>query len=251
MKKLLANRIVFFAFIICLLPSCISMQGMEMTPEEGTFKKVLGNVTTQWVRYNFLNIPPTDKRIETKAETRLRIAARLKGYNQNFEIKNISVQGHFNGLTLIQIIPMFALMGNFQTVVASGDVVVSLADAVKNTSAQIIELLPENSTLAVLNIYSDNAATSEYIISNLEYNLVNSGKFRMVDRRRLDQISSVQNFQLSGELNSASAVSIGNTLGANIVIIGELTGTGLLTQLTLRALDVKTTEILSVARSNL
>jgi hypothetical protein len=60
-----------------------------------------------------------------------------------------------------------------------------------------------------------------------------------------------QRFQLSGEVSDQSAVSIGNLLGANIVITGNISGTGSTQRLTLKALDVRTGQIVSMAREQL
>jgi hypothetical protein len=69
-----------------------------------------------------------------------------------------------------------------------------------------------------------------------------------VDRRRLDQIRQEQSFQLSGDVDDRSAISIGNLLEANIVITGNVSGTGTNQWLSLKALDVKTAQILAMAR---
>jgi curli biogenesis system outer membrane secretion channel CsgG len=80
----------------------------------------------------------------------------------------------------------------------------------------------------------------------LEFQLVSSGLFKVVDRKTLDAIRLEQNFQMSGDVDDNSAVSIGKMLGANIVI----TGTGSTQRLTLKALDVKTAEIVTMARES-
>ena len=77
--------------------------------------------------------------------------------------------------------------------------------------------------------------------------MVSARKFRIVDRRRLEQIRLEQNFQMSGEVDDTSAISIGNMLGANIVITGDV-NTGAAGRLVLRALDVKTAQIVTMAR---
>ncbi|MDR1618408.1 MAG: CsgG/HfaB family protein, partial [Treponema sp.] len=56
-----------------------------------------------------------------------------------------------------------------------------------------------------------------------------------------------QQFQISGEVDDNSAVSIGNMLGANIVITGTIGGTESTRRLRMKALDVKTAEILAMA----
>jgi hypothetical protein len=201
------------------------------------------------------------KNMENKAYSELKAEAQRQGYKGNIDIKNISVAGSFNPLTLLPGFPHVGILGNFQTVIATGDIVEYLeqggsssvtqrkiTNAVTNASFILMEKLPRNSTIAVLNVFSADRNTTEYIIGELEYNLVNSGKFKIVDRRRLDQIRNEQNFQMSGEVSDNSAVSIGNMLGANIVITGELTGTGSNQRLVFKALDVKTAQIITMAR---
>jgi hypothetical protein len=81
----------------------------------------------------------------------------------------------------------------------------------------------------------------------LEYNLVKAG-FRLVDRQQIERIRSEQSFQTSGEVDDNSAVSIGKMAGANAVItigVNYTDGSG---RLTLKALDVQTAEIITMAR---
>jgi len=257
----------FFGFsvlFVLVLSSCISLDARQITPEERTEMQVLGTVTAKWIQVNVLHIPPSAKALESKAISELKATAQKQGYKGNIDIKNISVAGTFNGLTLLPVFPHLGLFGNFQTVVASGDVVEyvansgsnsslqrKLTDAIANASATMSEKITRNSTIAILSVYFSDRNTSEYVIGELEYNFVNTGKFRIVDRRRLDQIRTEQNFQLSGEVSDASAVSIGNMLGANIVITGEITGTGSNQRLILKALDVKTAQIITMAREQL
>jgi hypothetical protein len=186
-----------------------------------------------------------------------------KKYHGNIDVVNITADGNFHPLTLLPLPCGLGIWGNFQTVNASGDVILysgtfssgipqkKTAEAVRNLSLEVSEKLPNNSTIAVLSIYSSDSNASEYIIGELEYHLVNSGKFRIVDRRRLDQIRNEQNFQLSGDVDDNSAVSIGNMLGANIVITGEITGSGSNQRLVIKALDVRTAQIISMAREQL
>lgn len=148
--------------------------------------------------------------------------------------------------------------GNTQKITATGDVVltsggirgqVSLMETViESASETLIENIRPNSTIAILSVYSHDRETSEYIIDELEYKLVASQKFWIVDRRRLEQIRREQNFQLSGEVDDNSAISIGNLLGASIVITGDISGSGISRRLVLKALDVKTAQIVTMAR---
>ncbi|MDR0644434.1 MAG: CsgG/HfaB family protein, partial [Treponema sp.] len=66
-------------------------------------------------------------------------------------------------------------------------------------------------------------------------------------RKSLDRIFEERKFQMSGEVDDDSAISIGKFLGANIVVTGSVSGTGSLRRLRIKALDVLTGEIVSMA----
>jgi hypothetical protein len=120
--------------------------------------------------------------------------------------------------------------------------------AVIRASDSLIADLPLGSTVAVLSISSDDKDAATFVMDELEYKLVDSRRYKMVDRKTLDAIRSERDFQISGEVSDESAVSIGNMLGANIVITGTVSGRGSTRRLTLKALDVKTAEIITMAR---
>ncbi|MDR1249560.1 MAG: CsgG/HfaB family protein [Treponema sp.] len=115
-------------------------------------------------------------------------------------------------------------------------------------SDNTIETLPARARVAVLSIGSNNRTLSENAVNELEFNLVDARKFTIVDRARLDQIRREQNFQMSGDVSDDSAVSIGNMLGADIVIVGTINTTDSGGRITIRALDVQTAQIITMAR---
>jgi TolB-like protein len=123
-----------------------------------------------------------------------------------------------------------------------------IEDAVNRAGDELIGGLPGNATVAVLSVSSYNYDIATFVIDELEYRLVAARQFKVVDRKTLDTIRSEQNFQMSGEVDDDSAVSIGKLLGANIVITGAITGSGATQRLTLKALDVKTAQIVTMAR---
>jgi TolB-like protein len=85
-------------------------------------------------------------------------------------------------------------------------------------------------------------------VDEIEFQLVDSRQLEMIDRKTLDSIRDEQNFQMSGDVSDSSAVSIGNMLGASVVIAGSVTGSGSRQRLTVKALDVKTAKIVTMAR---
>jgi TolB-like protein len=123
-----------------------------------------------------------------------------------------------------------------------------LEDAVNKICESLIFDLPKNNTIAVLSVSSRERNIATYVIEEIEYQLVNSREFRIVDRNTLDKIRTEQNFQLSGDVDDNSAVSIGRMLGASIVITGTISGSGTSQRLTIKALDVQTAQIITMAR---
>jgi hypothetical protein len=122
--------------------------------------------------------------------------------------------------------------------------------AASRAGEKFVHTLPENVVIAVLGIAGDTE-TAVFIMGELEYHLVDANKFKIVDRKSLEVIRSEQNFQASGNVGDESAVSIGNMLGAGIVITGDISGSGNSRRLNLKALDVQTGEIVVTAREPL
>jgi len=123
----------------------------------------------------------------------------------------------------------------------------TIENAVYRAAWVIIETLPTNSTVAVLSISCDDAATAEFVIEELAFLIVDTRKFKVVDRRSLDAVKAEANFQYSGDVDDHSAVSIGKMLGASVVVTGSVSGTGATRRLRAKALDVQTAEILAMA----
>jgi hypothetical protein len=122
--------------------------------------------------------------------------------------------------------------------------------AVARASVVFVGELPKNSTIAVISISSSDVNLATFAIDELEYQLVTAKQFNIVDRKTLDTIRTEQKFQLSGEVSDQSAITIGNLLGASIVITGNVSGMGNTQRLTLKALDVKTAQIITMARES-
>jgi TolB-like protein len=119
--------------------------------------------------------------------------------------------------------------------------------ALERAADELMAGIEDGSTIAVLSISSRNRETSEFLLEELAYILVDTGSFKVVDRRSLDTIRKEQDFQLTGDVDDSSAVSIGKMLGANIVITGSVSGSESTRRLRLKALDVKTAEIIAMA----
>jgi hypothetical protein len=123
--------------------------------------------------------------------------------------------------------------------------------AVGRAFDKLKESLPDGSTIAVLGVSSANSEIGTVAVEELEFRLVQAKRFKMVDRRAIDRLKAEQAFQVSGDVSDDSAVSLGDMLGANIVITGDVSTSGSSRRLTLKALDVKTAQILGMAREQL
>jgi hypothetical protein len=162
------------------------------------------------------------------------------------------------------------LSGNFQRITVTGEIIAkgeyrALSQSARNSSDTrmttiqrathkasdvITPEIPKGSKIAVLNIESADKNISEQVMDELEYIFVSSKNFTMVDRRTLASIMAEQNFQSSGNVDEKDAVSIGKMAGASIVITGAVSGTGSSRRLMLRVLDVKTGQIITMARES-
>jgi hypothetical protein len=270
--------------LVAFIGSCVSLQDREMTAQERAGANIVGKVEVEFTSFQFFHMPNKNS-IKNKAYLELKKEAQKK-YEGNIEIANIVISGGGSGWEAVYGIGSFLLpigiftiifeeagpfigapigiglnlIGNFQKITATGDVVElgssragafqanQIDDALEKAAETLIDGMPPNSTIAILSVYSENREMAEYVIDELEYRLVDSRKFQIVDRRRLEQIRREQNFQMSGDVDDNSAIAIGNMLGAGIVITGDISGSGSSRRLVLKALDVKTAQIVTMAR---
>ena len=103
-----------------------------------------------------------------------------------------------------------------------------------------------------MDFYSVDKNESEIILNKLLSLLVNSNKFEVVDRSSsLEIIKREQKFHYSGEVDEASARSIGKFVGAELVVIGNIKILGAIKQLNIKALNVETGRIVSMISENI
>jgi hypothetical protein len=204
--------------------------------------KIIGQIQCNFYSMTYLGAGRISKSNQEQAYIELLKEAN-KLYQENIDIRNVTVS--YVGINIEH--------GNEFT--ASGTVIINnsggnigINGALNQAIEKIIKQLPEGSTIAVLNISSQNNENVALLMDELEFKLVDSRHFKVVDRKTLDQIRNEQNFQMSGEVDDNSAVSIGKLLGANIVITGSINDVGSIKTITLKALNVMTAEIVSMAR---
>lgn len=154
------------------------------------------------------------------------------------------------------------LSGNTQKITATGDVVLlsgirssarvvtGIEGALKKAAEEVSENFTTRSRIAIVYITAQDRSSTEFITGELEHLLLKRGH-TIIDRSELDKIRREQNFQMGGEIDDETAVSIGKFVGANIIVTGRVDGEGDLRRLRLRALDTTSAQVVGTASERL
>jgi TolB-like protein len=119
----------------------------------------------------------------------------------------------------------------------------SFNDTLREVLSYLTGRIPANSTVVVLNFQSDYPNLSEYIIDDITSSLVNTDLFTVVDRRNLELLQQELTFQLSGEVSDETALSIGQRVGAQMVVSGAIAYLGEFYRLRVQAIEVESARI--------
>ena len=248
--------------VIGFMTSCISVNSRAMSQQQRGNASVVGRVEVKYTSYQPFCYINQEKQ-EQMAYAKLMEQARKK-YQGDIDVVNVTASGGFNVLTLIPFFNVYAwVFGNFQTVTATGDVIEyvtsggsktavqkNVEGALERAAQQTVKSIPAKSKIAIVYITAQDRSTTEYIAGELEYIWVNAG-YTIIDRSQLDKIRREQNFQMSGEVDDNTAVSIGKILGADIIVTGRVDGEDNLRRLRLRALNTQTAQVVGVASERL
>ena len=82
--------------------------------------------------------------------------------------------------------------------------------------------IPENATIAILEIASINNTPTADIRNDLSFNFHNTRKYAIVDRVNLDTIIREQRLQWSGEIDTRTATELGRFVGAGVILTGNM-----------------------------
>jgi hypothetical protein len=254
-----------------------------LSPDEMANVEVIGTVKTKFFSFQFLHYYNNETMaIRVYAEL-MRTAQKkfdVSVIDNKIDVVNIKAVGKFSPVEIPLIYP-FMMVGNAQTIHATGDVIVpkdrgtivyiqpnktktpkttnappikntpkGFEEAIKIVISSIINELPNGSKIAVVNIESDDRKTASLVINEVEFHLVSAKSFTIVDRTTLDLIQKEQQFQMSGDVDDKDVVKIGALSGANVIITGSVIKSGNSNKLSLKALDVKTGQIITIAQKS-
>jgi hypothetical protein len=111
---------------------------------------------------------------------------------------------------------------------------------------QTLKNVTQCSKIAIVYITAQDHSTTDYIAGKLEFIWVNE-RFTQINSSQLGRLHREQGFQMSGEIDDETAVSIGKFAGADIIVTGKIDGEGSLRRLRLRALDTQTAQVAGAA----
>jgi hypothetical protein len=131
----------------------------------------------------------------------------------------------------------------FPLTVAFAQKAVTIDAAIDSAVAYLEERIPAGAKVVVLNVEADSQDLSSYVIDSLFAGLVNSGKFTVVDRANLVAVQNELSFQASGAVSDETAQRIGNMIGAESIISGNITGVGKDYRFRIRAIEVETATV--------
>lgn len=103
--------------------------------------------------------------------------------------------------------------------------------------------------IAVMDLEPEGISLSEsrIISARLRTDLINTNKFIVLEREKMDEILNEQSFQLSGCTSTDCVVEAGKLLGVNQIVAGNIGKLGNLFTISIRLIDVKTGQILKTA----
>lgn len=120
---------------------------------------------------------------------------------------------------------------------------IPLDEAIKTGAGEIEAKLKRGDKVIVLNFRSESQRFSDYVLDEMMTELVRNGKVIVVDRANLELIRQEMNFQMSGDVSDSSAQAIGQMLGAQSIISGNIEDLGTYYRIRFRTIEVESAAI--------
>jgi len=115
----------------------------------------------------------------------------------------------------------------------------ALLDAVEHSAKMLAEELSTGTRVAIIAFETESEALSDFIMEELTGALIDLN-IEVADRRNLEFVFSELNFQMTGYVSDETAKSVGQFLGAELVITGQLRDIGSVRRFTVNAVNVET-----------
>lgn len=125
---------------------------------------------------------------------------------------------------------------------------VALDGAIAASVGKVEAKLDSGTKIVVLSFKSPTTKMNDYVIEELVYRFVDSGKLAVIERENIHLLRDEMKFQLSGEVSDESAQSIGHFLGAQVVVTGSLDESY---RFRIKAINVESARLLAVSSFDL
>jgi len=104
-------------------------------------------------------------------------------------------------------------------------------------SDEIQKVLPKDARVWIYNNAANNSITAA-VADNITSDFIKK-KIAVVDRQNIKLIEDEHKIQMSGYVSDNDFISVGNTAGANTIVVIDITGTGAARRLQVRVLNVE------------
>jgi hypothetical protein len=115
--------------------------------------------------------------------------------------------------------------------------------AVKNAIDRLNSKLPSGANIMIMKTNSTERNMLNYVVDQMTKNVVQEGKLKVVDRSNQALINAEQQYQLTGNVDDNSMVSIGHQLGVQYIVLCWISGEKSLRRLNQKVLNVETAQI--------
>jgi len=118
-----------------------------------------------------------------------------------------------------------------------------LTEKAVKSSIDTLNKLPSGSVIMIMKTNSTEINMLNDVVDQITKNIVQDGKLKVVDRSSQALINAEQKFQLSGNVDDNSAISIGKQLGAKYAVLCWISGASSTRKLNIRILSIETSQI--------
>jgi len=115
-----------------------------------------------------------------------------------------------------------------------------LESAIYNATQEIQIKTNVNETIAVINTTSSTENLNMQIVTWFENYLLNTDKYKIVSRQRVDAILKELNFGLTGYISDDSAKSLGKLLGATNILVFDIKNINNKSYLNIQVIETET-----------
>jgi len=161
-----------------------------------------------------------------------------KTVNVDLNYNRVTIEASYYGSTKIKLVSKSIISGS---AVVAKKIETTVPKVFTDINAALAAKLPPSATIAIFPVSATSADYGEMVLENLTKQFVNSNKYTVVEKRRVEELLAEYDFQNSGMVGEKT---LGELLGADAVIFSKLTDEG-----NLYAWAVDTSERTTLAQS--